>query len=214
MVKRRLVASLAAVAVFGLSGGWMGPATAASRIEGQNGHAPELKIGDRVSLFGFDSRPRISSGAVTNVRGFPQLQRLAGQLDYSTHETNYTLGLATLTGGLNRRSLVVVFTEFTDQTAAELMIRAAASLLGRHLVLFVTLQDPELRTIVDAAPDSITGSMESVARSVVADELRRERLVVFEKLRRLGVQCLEAPTNRIGTDLINRYLAIKQREMI
>jgi hypothetical protein len=63
-------------------------------------------------------------------------------------------------------------------------------------------------------PDSIPGSMEAVARSVVADELRKERLVVFERLRRLGVQCLEAPYNRIGTDLINRYLAIKQREMI
>jgi uncharacterized protein (DUF58 family) len=49
---------------------------------------------------------------------------------------------------------------------------------------------------------------------VVADELRRDRLVVFERLKRLGVQCLEAPHNRIGTDLINRYLAIKQREMI
>ena len=72
----------------------------------------------------------------------------------------------------------------------------------------------EFRAIVDAAPDSIPGSMEAVARSVVADELRKERLVVFEKLRRLGVQCLEAPYNRVGTDLINRYLAIKQREMI
>jgi hypothetical protein len=37
---------------------------------------------------------------------------------------------------------------------------------------------------------------------------------MFERLRRLGVQCLEAPYNRVGTDLINRYLAIKQREMI
>jgi hypothetical protein len=45
-------------------------------------------------------------------------------------------------------------------------------------------------------------------------ELRKERLVVFAKLRRLGVQCLEAPCNRVGTDLINRYLAIKQGEII
>jgi hypothetical protein len=35
-----------------------------------------------------------------------------------------------------------------------------------------------------------------------------------ENLRRLGVQCLEALYNRVDTDLINRYLAIKQREMI
>jgi hypothetical protein len=35
-----------------------------------------------------------------------------------------------------------------------------------------------------------------------------------ENLRRLGVPCLEALYNRLDTDLINRYLAIKQREMI
>jgi hypothetical protein len=35
-----------------------------------------------------------------------------------------------------------------------------------------------------------------------------------EPAARLGVQCLEALYNRVDTDLINRYLAIKQREMI
>jgi hypothetical protein len=29
-----------------------------------------------------------------------------------------------------------------------------------------------------------------------------------------AIPCLETPYNRVGTDLINRYLAIKQREMI
>ena len=37
-------------------------------------------------------------------------QALAGRIDYSTHETNYTLALATLSGQLRRRSLIVVFT--------------------------------------------------------------------------------------------------------
>jgi uncharacterized protein (DUF58 family) len=115
---------------------------------------------------------------------------------------------------LRRRSLVVLITDFVDTVTAELMVENLGRLSSRHLVLFVTLQNPELSALVDAAPDSTPGSMESVARSVVAEEFRRERLVVFERLRRLGVQCLEAPANRIGTDLINRYLAIKQREMI
>ncbi|MCK8332747.1 hypothetical protein, partial [Erwinia amylovora] len=80
------------------------------------------------------------------------MQRLAGQLDYSTVETNYTLALATLAGDLTRRSLVVIFTEFTDPTGAELMIRAAVNLLRGHLVLFVILADDELEDLTGAEP--------------------------------------------------------------
>jgi uncharacterized protein (DUF58 family) len=173
-----------------------------------------LKGGDRVGLFGFDARVRLRSEPLGGVDRFPRLQRMTAELDYAAEETNFTLGLTLLSQQLQRRSLIVLFTDFVDTVTAELMVENLGRLSGRHLVLFVTLQDPELRNIVDAAPDSIPGSMEVVARSVVADELRKERLVVFERLRRLGVQCLEAPHNRIGTDLINRYLAIKQREMI
>jgi uncharacterized protein (DUF58 family) len=173
-----------------------------------------LKGGDRVGLYGFDARVRMRAEPLGGVDRFPRLQRMTAELDYAAEETNFTLGLTLLAQQLQRRSLIVLFTDFVDTVTAELMIENLGRLSNRHLILFVTLQDPELRSLVDAAPDSIPGSMESVARSVVADELRKERLVVFEKLRRLGVQCLEAPYNRVGTDLINRYLAIKQREMI
>jgi uncharacterized protein (DUF58 family) len=173
-----------------------------------------LKGGDRVGLFGFDSKVRMYAEPVGGVDRFPRLQRMTAELDYAAEETNFTLGLTLLSQQLRRRSLIVLITDFVDTVTAELMIENLGRLSARHLVLFVTLQDPELRAVVDAAPDATPASMETVARSVVAEEFRRERLVVFERLRRLGVQCLEAPHNRVGTDLINRYLAIKQREMI
>ena len=33
-------------------------------------------------------------------------------------------------------------------------------------------------------------------------------------LKRLGVHCLDVPPERIGMELLNRYLLIKQRELI
>jgi uncharacterized protein (DUF58 family) len=173
-----------------------------------------LKGGDRVGLFGFDSKMRIYAEPTGGVDRFSRLQRLTAELDYAADETNFTLGLTVLSQQVRRRSLIVLITDFIDTVTAEMMVENLGRLSTRHLVLFVTLQDPEIRAIVNAAPDATPSSMETVARSVVAEEFRRERLIVFERLRRLGVQCLEAPYNRVGTDLINRYLAIKQREMI
>jgi uncharacterized protein (DUF58 family) len=169
-----------------------------------------LKLGDRVSLFGFDSRPRISSGAVSGVRAFTQVQRLAAQLDYSTAETNFTLALATLSGELNRRSLVIVFTEFTDQTGAELMIRAATSLMARHLVLFVVLSDEELEEMAAAEPESV----DHVSRAVIAASMLRERRLVISRLRHIGIHVLEARHDAVGVALVRQYLEFKRRNLL
>ncbi|MCW3848203.1 DUF58 domain-containing protein [Sphingomonas sp. LB-2] len=169
-----------------------------------------LKLGDRVSFFGFDSRPRISSGSVSGVRAFPLIQRFAAKLDYSAVETNFTLALATLAGSLNRRSLVIVFTEFTDQTGAELMLRAAANLLGRHLLLFVVLADEELEELAAAEPKTI----DDVSRAVTAAALLRERRLVISRMRHLGIHVIEARHDAVGPALIRQYLDFKRRNLL
>jgi uncharacterized protein (DUF58 family) len=169
-----------------------------------------LKLGDRVGLFAFDARPRMTSGAATGVRAFPALQRLAAKVDYSTEETNFTLGLTSLAGGLERRSLVVVFTDFADPTSAALMVEHVGRLARTHLVLLVTFRDEELERLAAAEP----ATPDDVSRAVVAARLLKQRESVLGQLRRLGVQILQARTADLGPGLINRYLDVKRRELV
>ncbi len=169
-----------------------------------------LRSGDRAGLFAFDSHPRQATGALAGLDAFRLLQQVAGRIDYSVHETNYTLGLTALAGGLQRRSLVVVFTDFTDTTAAELMIESLGRLLRRHLVLFVIMRDEELEDLTDAEPVEV----DDVSRAVVAGTLLRERETVVVRLRRLGVHIVEAPADRIGPAVINAYLDLKRRDLL
>lgn len=166
-----------------------------------------LKAGDRASLFGFAARPLVSSPFISDTRAFPQLQHAAAALDYRYEETNYTLGLSALAGRLQRRSLIVVFTDFTDPTSAELMLHAAGRLLGRHLVLFVVMADEELETIVDAPP----ASADDAARAVTASALLRERRLVVTRLKRMGIEVVEGAHDTVGPRLINAYLQVKRR---
>lgn len=169
-----------------------------------------LRGGDRVGLFAFDDRVRAFLAPTPNVHALARLQRSAAEIDYGDSETNYTLGLADLGARLRRRSLVVLFTEFTDTVTAELMVENAARIVRRHLVIFVTLQDPTLRATLDAPPRTV----EDVARAVVADDFIRDRSVVLERLRRLGAQCIDAPSASLSVDLIDRYLTVKRKELI
>ncbi len=169
-----------------------------------------LKLGDKVSLFGFDARPRISSGAVSGVASFATFQGLAAELDYSNEETNFTLALTTLGSQLKRRSLVLVFTDFADPTSAELMLKTVGRLAERHLVLFVLMHDVELETMADAVPMHSA----DVSRAVIAASMLRERKIVVARLQRLGVHIVEAHHERIGTELVNAYLGLKRRNLL
>ncbi len=169
-----------------------------------------LKLGDKVSLFAFDSRPRIASGAVSGAGSFGVVQALAAKIEYSAEETNYTFALTTLGARLVRRSLLLIFTDFADPTSAELMLRSIGRLAQRHLILFVLMRDVELEDMADACPEASA----DVSRTVIAASLLRERRIVIARLQRLGVHVVEAPFAQLGTALVNAYLDLKRRELL
>lgn len=169
-----------------------------------------LKGGDKVALFGFARRPQLMTPFIGDARAFHRLQSAAAGLDYEAAEPNFTLALATLTAKLQRRSLVVVFSDFTDPTAAELMVESLGRLVNKHLVLFVTMSDSEVEDLIAASPSDIA----TLARAVTADSLAQQRKLVLQRLRRLGIDVLEAPWETIGPRLIDRYLAVRASEAI
>ena len=169
-----------------------------------------LKTGDRVGLAGFDDRVRTWADPLGGVHNFGRLQRLSAEIAYRHVETNFTLSLAEMTARLKRRSLVVLLTDFLDPVTAELMVENVLRLAKRHLVLFVALRDPGVERRALAAPSSVA----TLQQAVVAEDFARERQVVIERLRRAGVHCIDAPPDRFGAQMLNRYLDIKRRELI
>jgi uncharacterized protein (DUF58 family) len=169
-----------------------------------------LKAEDRVALFGFAARPLVMSPFVAAPAQFRRLQEAAAALDYTSEEANFTLAMATLATRLQRRSLIVLFADFSDPTGAELMIEMCGQLVRRHRVLFVVMRDEDLDRI---AQGPIAGPGD-VARAVVAHDLIRQRALVQTRLRQCGVRVVEAPWQTIGPRLLETYLAIKREGSI
>lgn len=169
-----------------------------------------LRIGDRVGVFAFDSKPRLASGLASGPAAFPLLQKLCASIDYSTEETNFTLGLTALSGRLDRRAVVVIFTDFADATSAELMIENVTRLMRTHLVLFVVFRDEELESLTTREPRDA----DDVSRAVIAERLLKQREGVAARLRRLGAQIIDAPAEGLATALVNGYLDVKRRGLV
>ncbi len=169
-----------------------------------------LKLGDRVGFFGFDAKPHLKTGVVSGAQSFHLLRQLTAQFDYTNEETNYTLGLTELANHLDRRTLIVVFTDFADTTSAELMLANLGTLLKRHLVVFIAFRDDELEEFINASPEDA----EDVTKAVIADNLLKERERVISQLQHMGILVVDAPTDRIGISLINQYLTVKRRNLL
>ncbi len=169
-----------------------------------------LRSGDKTALFGFDARPNVTSNVLTGVGAFPHLQRLAARLDYSVEEANYTLALTALAAKLERRSLIILFTDFVDTISAELMLENVRRLSRRHLIVFACFEDEQLNQMIDAEPQTA----DDVSRAVIADGLLTDRELVMRRLEHMGVQVIETRPERFGADLVSRYLDIKRRELL
>lgn len=166
-----------------------------------------LKAGDKARLFSFAARPERATPFVSGSRNFYRLQHEAAAIDYHHQESNYTLALSTLASQLQRRSMIVIFTDFADTTSAELMLESVGRLIDRHLLLFVVIEDEDLIEMMDRPPQN----SEMVAQSVTAAGLMAQRRLVITRLKHLGVDVVEARHQEIGTRLMNAYLQIKKR---
>ena len=72
----------------------------------------------------------------------------------------------------------------------------------------------EDRPVVEAIASGSPEGMTDVARSVTASQMLIERRIVFERLNRMGVICVDVPPDQVSPRLVSTYLSIKAREMI
>lgn len=166
--------------------------------------------GDLVGYFAYDVRPRAFVAPQPGRIAFARLRSWTASLDHTGRETNHTLALTELNARTPKRSLIIIFTDFVDTTSAELMIENIGILARRHLVVFVTLRDPELDRLADDAPESLDG----VATLVSASQWVQDRRRVLERLSRLGVTIVDARPGTVTAQLISTYLDIKARDLI
>ena len=166
-----------------------------------------LKLNDRISFFSFAAKPQALTPAYMHTQDFPALQRAAGLIDYAHVESNFTLALTTLSAQLNRRSLIILFTEFADATSADLMIRAAGRLAKKHRLLFIAMRDEEVEAEERRHPESAA----DVTRANVAAAMLADRQLVIARLRRLGADVIEVPADDMAASAVEAYLGIKRQ---
>ena len=106
-----------------------------------------------------------------------------------------------------RRSLVVLFTDLADSESSASLAAHLMRAARQHLVVCVTLGDPNVRRPAQRRPED--GA--SLYEKMVAQQLLDERAAVLARLASHGVLTVDTDADKLNPKLIGTYLELKQR---
>jgi uncharacterized protein (DUF58 family) len=106
-----------------------------------------------------------------------------------------------------RRSLVVLFTDLADRESSATLAAYVMRAARQHLVVCVTLGDPNVRRPALQRPRD--GA--SLYEKMVAQQLLDDRAAVLSQLAAHGVLTVDTDADKLSPKLIGTYLELKQR---
>ena len=166
--------------------------------------------GDNIGLLVFN---RQVTAYLPPQRGHAQLNAMIEAL-YNVKpqmaEPSYARAFQYLAKNCKRRSLVVILTDLVDREASAELLSYTATLLPRHLPLIVTIGDNDLRALVNQPPADIA----AVYQQSVAEELLLQREEALARITELGGLALDVPAGQLSLQLVNQYLAVKERGLL
>ena len=152
----------------------------------------------------FASAPRPSKVALSQTS-----ERLYG-LEPRFEESDYARAFGYVRSHLNKRSLIVLFTDMFDPVASATILAEIRILAQRHLVVCVFMNDAAIERALHGVPREPL----DVYRAGVAVVLAEERRAARAALTKLGVRVVDAPAAKLSVSLIDAYLDIKARALL
>lgn len=167
--------------------------------------------GDLFGLIHFSSRVQ---GFIPAGRGklhFKALRRAASGLTAEAVTPNYDDLMVFIRRALRRRSLLLLFTDLSDPSLGDVFKGDIQIVTRKHLSAAVMFRPSWARPLFSGEPvesvDDIYRNLGGHMGILQIERLRRD-------LKRAGVDLLVTEPDRLTADAIDRYLRIKERQMI
>lgn len=142
-----------------------------------------------------------------------QMQKLLENL-YSQQtvfgETDFSSLCVHLNKRVNKRSLLVLYTNFSSMGSMTRQLSYLQQLNRQHLLLVVFFEDADLKGYI-AAPAKDT---EEYYRHVIAEKFVFEKRLIVPTLKQHGIYSLLTTPENLSVDVINKYLEMKSRQLL
>ncbi|MEZ6129853.1 MAG: DUF58 domain-containing protein [Planctomycetaceae bacterium] len=169
-----------------------------------------LQSGDRCGVAAYDNQVRGFLPPVSGIRSLSGIVESVYDLQTDWKESDFTRIHAELQSRQSRRSFIVVLSDLSDAETSRLQSAALQSLSRRHLVLFAAVKTPLLDRILREPTNAVMDG----AKKAVTYRLLRDRSRALHVLERAGVFVLDVEPQQITLPLINRFVDLRQRNLL
>ncbi|HEY5171671.1 MAG TPA: DUF58 domain-containing protein, partial [Acidimicrobiia bacterium] len=161
------------------------------------------ELGDRCGVTVFDAELRAQLRPRRN--GGRAVVRAILDKEPTSVDSDYDLAFRSASGG--KRSLILVFTDLVDASAARSLVASVPVLTRRHAVIVASVRDPDLDRALRHEPSTA----HDVYASAVAIDVLDERQRVATRLERAGARVVDAAAAELGEACVRAYLRLKAR---
>lgn len=169
-----------------------------------------IEGGDRVGLLVFDHEVRHWHAPRRSGITLRRFAETLAPLQPRDQETDYLPALTWLQSRQAKRALIIVLSDFGDETTSGLARGALLSLQKRHLVLFAGFQTPWSDRGHLLQPESMKQGLETV----VWMRFREQRHRALQSLARSGIRILDHPPGKLSIPLLNTYLKVRRENRL
>ncbi|WP_322860794.1 DUF58 domain-containing protein [Mycobacterium europaeum] len=162
------------------------------------------RAGDHVDFLAHDRVSRAGVFGASRTELLAQLVEAMAPLQPALLEPDWTAMVSTIARRARRRSLVVLLTDLNATALDEGLLPVLPQLSARHHLMVAAVADPRVDHMAAGRSDPA-----AVYDAAAAERSRNDRRAIATRLRRGGVEVVDAPPTELAPALADRYLAMK-----
>jgi uncharacterized protein (DUF58 family) len=162
------------------------------------------RAGDKVDFLAHDRVTQAGIFGVGRTELLPRLVDAMASLQPALIESDANAMVSTILRRTGRRALVVLLTDLNASALDEGLLPVLPALSAKHRVIITAVADPRIDKLASGRTDAA-----AVYDAAAAEYSRNDRRSIASRLRRGGVEVIDAPPADIAPALADAYLAMK-----
>jgi uncharacterized protein (DUF58 family) len=162
------------------------------------------RAGDRVDFLAHDRVTRAGVFGASRTEVLAQLVDAMAPLQPALVESDWRALASAIAVRARRRSLVVLLTDLNAAALDEGLLPVLPQLSAKHQLLLAAVSDPRVDQMAAGRVDAA-----AVYDAAAAERSRNDRAAIAARLRRSGVEVVDAPPAELAPALADHYLAMK-----
>jgi uncharacterized protein (DUF58 family) len=162
------------------------------------------RAGDHVDFIAHDRLIRAGVYDASRTELLAQLVDAMAPLQPALVESDARAMVAAVQRRIRRRALVVLMTDLNASALDEGLMAVLPQLSAKHQVLLAAVADPRVDRLAAGRADAA-----QVYDAAAAERARNDRRAIASRLRRSGVDVVDAPPEELAPELADHYLAMK-----